>query len=206
MSVTARARLAAAVRAALAFCGDSSRRYNITAKSSRPGFALRSGVSYLAASKTLASRIVFPFMRVSPQARPGIASDASVWVGAQPKFCFRLATSSLVGRRRRLRVAASQRFTPSRRDCTAHRSGCPATPSPHPPARCLGAAQQFSARARTAGTSIQRRRRPTGAWPWPRATRRPTRAARATKPPQTPSRRRPAMQQGNYRWMPLDGR
>ena len=32
-------------------------------------------------------------------------------------------------------AASTQPFTPSRRDCTAHRSGCPATPSQQPPAR-----------------------------------------------------------------------
>ena len=114
-------------------------------------------------------------------------------------------------RRRRLRVALSQPFTPSRRDCTAHRSGCPATPSQQPPARLrlsgLGwAAQQFSARAQIAGTPVQRRRRPTAAWPLPRATRRPTRAARGMKRRQTPSRRRPHMQQGSFRWTRRDGK
>ena len=108
-------------------------------------------------------------------------------------------------------AAATQRFTPSRRDCTAHRSGCPATPSQQPPARLrlfgLGwAAQQFSARAPTAGTRAQRRRRPTGAWPWSRATRRPTRAARGMKRRQTLSRRRPHMQQGSFRSTRRDGK
>lgn len=130
-----------------------------------------------------------------------------------PESRFFASTSRLVDAAAAVAFALHYRSPSRHRDVTAPliARAAPRRRRSQPPARLrlfgLGwAAQQFSARAPTAGTRAQRRRRPTAAWPWPRATRRPTRAARATKPPQTPSRRHPHMQQGSFRSTRRDGR
>ena len=172
---------------------------------------MRSGVSYLASCKTLASTGLFHFspfhlrrLGQEPPPTPRYGSERS------RNFAFDL-------RHRASSNAAADAFALQHRCASRHRDVTAPLVARAAPRRrrrtpqlgsgYLGwAAQQFSARARAAGTPARRRRRPTAAWPWPRATRRPTRAARATKRRQTPSRRRPHMQQGSFRSTRRDGR
>ena len=168
---------------------------------------------HLAGCKTLASSNFASQPIKSSSTASNHLRRLGMGLSRPPECRFFASTSRLVDAAAAVAFALHYRSPSRHRDVTAPliARAAPRRRRSQPPARLrlfgLGwAAQQFSARARTAGTRAQRRRRPTAAWPLPRATRRPTRAARATRAPQTPSRRRPAMRRGNYLLMPLEGK